>query len=76
MILPAVFLIREILVRIRIRILRSVHLISNPDPDPALFVSDFQDASKKYFFFPFCFAYYGTFFRYPTFISVFEDKKS
>jgi hypothetical protein len=55
---------------------RSVHLISNPDPDPALFVSDIQDANKKYLFFPFCFAYYGTSCRYPTFISVFEDKKN
>jgi hypothetical protein len=31
----------------RIRILGSVHLITEPDPDPALLVNDFQDANKK-----------------------------
>ncbi len=50
----------EILVRIRHRILVFVNLIygfgSTPDPDPALFISDFQDASNKRFFLIF-FAY-------------------
>ncbi len=41
--LQAVFRIRDILVRIRI--LGSEHLITNPDPAP--FVRDFQDANKK-----------------------------
>jgi hypothetical protein len=27
-----------------------VRLLTDPDPDPALFVSDLQDANKKYFF--------------------------
>ncbi len=49
--LAAVFRILDILVRIRI--LRSVHLISGPDP--AFFVSDFQDGNKKSFFKFFCF---------------------
>jgi hypothetical protein len=49
--------IRDILVRIRIR--GSVPLTQDPDPtqDPALFVSELQDANKKLFFSPF-FAYY------------------
>jgi hypothetical protein len=37
----AVLQIREILVRIR---------ASDPDPDPAVFVIDLQDANKKQFF--------------------------
>jgi hypothetical protein len=43
----AVFRIRDI--SIRIRLLGSVHLIT--DPDPGLLVSGFQDTNKKYFFF-------------------------
>jgi hypothetical protein len=34
----------------RIRILGSVHWITDPDPDPALFDSGFKDAHKKYLF--------------------------
>jgi|LakMenE01Jun11ns_1017448.scaffolds.fasta_scaffold8157340_1 hypothetical protein len=43
-VLKAVFRIRDILVRIRIR--GSVHLTNGSDLDPALFVSDLQDATK------------------------------
>ncbi len=50
MLQEAVFRICVFLVRIRIRILKPVHLISDPDtdtdPDPDLFVSEFQDAKK------------------------------
>jgi hypothetical protein len=53
--------IRDILVRIRI--LGSVHLIT--DPDPALFVSEFQDTNKNFVFFYFVllniFCWYRTF---------------
>ncbi len=63
----SVFQIPDIL--IRIRILGSVHWIT--DSDPALFVSGFQDANKNNFFCKF-FAYYlGT-----TFTSVFNDNKT
>jgi hypothetical protein len=31
---------------------------ADPDPDPALFVSDLQGATKKYFFSNFFLAYY------------------
>ncbi len=43
------FRIRDILVRIWI--LGSVPLTADPDPAPALFVSDRQDANEKLFFF-------------------------
>jgi hypothetical protein len=36
---------------IRILIIESVPLTNGFGPDPALFVSDLQDANKKYFFF-------------------------
>jgi hypothetical protein len=39
-----VFLIRDNLVQTRI--LGSAHWITDPDPDPALFVRDFQDSKK------------------------------
>jgi hypothetical protein len=45
--MQALFRIRDILVRIRIRILGSVHLIMDPEPDPVLFVNDFQDDANK-----------------------------
>jgi hypothetical protein len=53
-----VFRICDILVWIRI--LGPVHLLIDPDPalDPAIFVSDFQDANKEFFFsifFSYCF---------------------
>jgi hypothetical protein len=35
---------------VRIRIRRSVPLTMDPDPDPAIFVIDLQDANKKQFF--------------------------
>jgi hypothetical protein len=46
--LEEVFRIRESFARIRIRfrILGSVHMI-DPDPDPVLFVSNFQGANQK-----------------------------
>ncbi len=47
---PAVLRIHEILVRTRIRGL--VLWLMDPDPDPAIFVSDLQDVNKKYFFPP------------------------
>ncbi len=49
----SVFRIRDILVRIRMRIrIRTFdYPLTDPAPDPALFVSDLQDASKKFFFF-------------------------
>jgi hypothetical protein len=45
----------------------------DPAPDPALFVSDLQDANKKYFFTP---SFYTYSFSGGTFISFFKDKKS
>ncbi len=45
--LSAVFRIHDIL--IRIKILRFIHWITDPDPD--LFFSGFPDANKKYVFF-------------------------
>jgi hypothetical protein len=44
----SVFRIQDILGWIRIRIRGSVPL--DPDPDPAIFVIDLQDASKKLIF--------------------------
>jgi hypothetical protein len=46
--------------------------LTDPDPDSALFVSDFQDAKKKMSFFPnlFCLLL-----SVGTFTSVFKDKK-
>jgi hypothetical protein len=65
--------IRDIL--IRIRIVGSVHWITDPDPapDPALFVNDFQDANKtKKIFLKFCLLHtVGS-----TFTPVFKDNKS
>jgi hypothetical protein len=52
--LQAVFRIRDILVRIQIRILGPVHLISDPDPDPALFVSELQGQQQIIFSKFFC----------------------
>ncbi len=46
--LKSLFRIRDILVRVLI--LRSVHLITDSDPDSALFVNDFQDANTKWVF--------------------------
>jgi hypothetical protein len=44
----------------------------DPDPDPAIFVIDLQDASKKLFFNTlFCLLLFEA-----TFISFFKDKKS
>jgi hypothetical protein len=43
----AVFRIRDILIRIRIRILGSVHWITDPDPDSSLFGIGFSDANQK-----------------------------
>jgi hypothetical protein len=62
--LKAVFRIFDILVRIRIRILGSVPL-TNPYPDPALFISDLQDANNKIMLILF----------EGTFTSFFKDKK-
>ncbi len=45
----SVFRIWDIFVRIRI--LGSVHLITDEDPDPALLVNNYQDANKKSVFF-------------------------
>jgi hypothetical protein len=45
-----------------------------PDPDPALFVSDLQEANKQKNV-RFFFAYFGITFE-GTFTSFFEDKKS
>jgi hypothetical protein len=42
----AVFQIRDILVQIRIP--RSYHRLTDPDSDPALFISDLQDANKNF----------------------------
>jgi hypothetical protein len=56
LLLLPVFRTRDILRWIQIRILGSVQWITYPDPDldlesdPALFVSCFRDANKKYFF--------------------------
>ncbi len=41
-----VFRIRDIFVRIRIRGSILYHVLTVPDPDPVLFVSDLQDANK------------------------------
>ncbi len=46
----AVIRICDILKRIQIRILGSVHCITDPDPYPALFVRGFQDVNKNKFF--------------------------
>ncbi len=43
--------IHNILIRIQILIIGSVHWITDPDRDPALLVNGFQDASKKIFLF-------------------------
>ncbi len=58
------FRIRDLLVRIRITVtfwygfgLLDPYMITDPDPDPALFVSDFQDANKKKVFFEFAGVY-------------------
>jgi hypothetical protein len=45
----------------------------DPAPDPAIFVSDLQEATNNYFFLSFLLF---TFRRYRTFTSFFEDKKS
>jgi hypothetical protein len=42
---------------------------TDPDPDPALFVSDLQDAKKKEFFLGFCLLLFEG-----TFTSVFTEK--
>ncbi len=42
-----VFRIHDILVWIRIRIRGSMPLTMDPDPYPAIFVTDLQDANKK-----------------------------
>ncbi len=49
MVQTAVLRIRDILVWIRIRIRGSMLLTEDPhpDPDPAIFVTDLQDANKK-----------------------------
>jgi hypothetical protein len=61
----ALLRIRDILVRIRIRICGSVPLSnqfanSDPDPtsDPAIFVSDLQDGNLKFIFLSKFFAFY------------------
>jgi hypothetical protein len=76
---------RNLDVVLRIRILGSLHWITDLDldlePDHALFVSGFHEIKKKYFIF---FAYgiitdlrlriYGTYDNIGTFTSVFKDK--
>jgi hypothetical protein len=61
----------------RIRILWSVHLITDPDvdlgPDPIPFLSGFQDANKKYL--NFCFSVFCLLLSVGTFPSVFKDNK-
>jgi hypothetical protein len=50
--LPLVLGIRDILVRIGIRVPGCVPLTNmNLDPDPTPFFSDFKDAKKKFIFF-------------------------
>jgi hypothetical protein len=44
----AMFRIRDILKRIRI--LGPVHWVTDPAPDPGIFISGFRDANKKYLF--------------------------
>jgi hypothetical protein len=48
-------------------------LLFGTDPDPALFVSGFEDANKKSFYFPtfFCLLHFEG-----AFSSIFNDKKS
>ncbi len=73
----AVLWIRDILIWIRVR--GSLPLTygsesgsGDPAPDPALFVSDLQDANLKIFFSNF----FGLLRFEGTFTSVFKDKKS
>jgi len=63
-----VFQIRDIWVRVRIRILGLTDPHPNPALDPALFLSDLQDVNKNLLF---CLVLFED-----TFTSFFNDKKS